>query len=568
MSRERLYFGIACLVVACIFLAGAAPTQAAAVNPWVDKYEDWYQNGTLWCSPRTPVCIDKLPNISSPSFRARVRKRIEMRLHPRFNPYKFDGAYLAELSDKLSAVCDNRSRLIISYADAAYAPMLHNFLLSAQRAGVLNVTFVFAMDDYIDRLMDQFGVPHMLLPEVARTKGGLGKYLFMFNTLMLGYSVFLIEPDVYVGSNPFEHLRWQCDLSFQSEGYFWKDVSKEHVNIGDFFARSSVRTVSMFGEMIEQFRWDAWDQQLFNHILKNNWLRMNLTLCALDMHSLPRPARPSPVSADLGPPCRSVYEVITVPPAPVCTSSDANDGLSGGLYFWLPHLRARSTPIVTVHNSFVEPSYKIHMFHRGDLWLVQDDDAFWGGRKYLTFSTDMEKPIEQHFHALRMAALLAHGLNRTLVLPRVQCRGHPAWDLFQIRELLYCHVDHWADVARLQSHMDTRPPNVDENAALRARFLTPEVMPKYDVVLDTDLAYRDLVADLGRAPFTGSANLRFDGDITTAYDFKSVPVQLARWMSEEVIRCVGMRSWEKDVGEAGGTWSVPPDCGLSKWNWW
>eukprot|EP00741_Cyanophora_paradoxa_P005763 tig00000113_g5585.t1 len=500
----------------------------------------------------------------------RIRRGLELQrtLDEAYRPYLFDEAMLETMAAGLDKAAFPDGRVVVTYASDLFSSMLINMLFSLERAGLGGRAFVFALDATTAGFMKVLNVPHVLLPLEARRDGKCrGKFLWLLNALVLGYELLLIEPDCFVFEDPFPFIPPRCDFAMLSDSYKWDDVQKEDLNIGTFLLRPTAAAASMLGSILAQWNASVWDQEAVNAILKRELLGLGVTVCALDAHEF----------------------------------------ANGGLYFWLPHHAPEDTPRVLVHNNFINQDWKVRpdpprpsprrpartashqprpsphrpagrvarplrllppmrlqMFFRANLWLPSPETYYGEGRRYLLFDAGEGRPIAEQLHAFRLAAIAAKATNRTVVAPKLTCRGHPAWDLFRIRELPWCEADYWLNPGALAMSVEFRTPVLYEDPALRARYLLPIAHVPSLVPLYPSRPFESFVSDL--APLASYPAI-FLPDPSAVFDFRTVPLELAADVSKH-FRCTGMRSWPKDTVEAGGSWDVPQDCWLDRHNFW
>eukprot|EP00741_Cyanophora_paradoxa_P012196 tig00020603_g11783.t1 len=419
-----------------------------------------------------------------------------------------------------AAAANPQATAVVTYADQRVYTHLVNLFASLIRAELRESTVVFALDEFVARESAALGFRAFLVPEYHR-HSTLGKFFIVYNCLRTGVDIMVLEADTVVFENPLPAVPPRCDLTMTSDAYAHSDIDKEDVNIGVFHARSVASTpyvANIFLAFMLRYDPELWDQAQFNELVKNRTLNLGLTLCLLDLHKFP----------------------------------------NGGLAGWLAHTLPPDVSFSVLHNNFVEPRYKLDFFFSRGWWGTGSDGFYWGGRKFLAPSFDLRRgTIADQLHMLRMAALVAFRSGRTLVYPHVTCLGHPGYTIFSLHQLPHCEVDYWFAPLLLQTAMDARParllddPNLLERYAPRRAALAPGA-GEAPAPFDTILARVDLV---------------FLQDVDRLYDWTTAPLVPAAYLTMRIL-CQGMRSWQKDVREAGGEWDVPLQCGLEERNFW
>eukprot|EP00741_Cyanophora_paradoxa_P004678 tig00000823_g4540.t1 len=439
--------------------------------------------------------------------------------------------FLNKLNNSLNRAAIPGTRTVyVTYSNSFYTRLLANSMMSLSNVNVLRHLVFFALDENVKAAVPK-GIESLLIPEIVRTK--VGKFWIVWAVLHLGFDFFLLEADSVLFSDPLPHIQPRCDLSWQSDAYFHEDVDREDLNIGVFFARASRGAEELFTGLLETYAPAVWDQRQLNELLKRDAMRLNITVCVLDLDRFQ----------------------------------------NGGLWFWLPHLHD-SPGIVAAHNNFVGIDFKVQRAHTPNpagawFWMTKDDPLFYGqNRKYMTVELAPGDSIQDQLHELRLAAILSLSLGRALVVPHITCVGHPAYELFRLHELPWCDLDHYADVGVLHSVLELRPWAMVEEPELRAKYLEPAVDAAPPA--SPGRAYDELVAELRQHAAVPCLRLALGpaGGLRNAFRFRSVPLILATYVTTRFL-CGGvMPSWPKDVPEAGGAWTVPLDCWLHRYNFW
>eukprot|EP00741_Cyanophora_paradoxa_P018562 tig00021070_g17921.t1 len=507
--------------------ATEAPASANATS------SDWAALERAYPGAQAALVSADIPPELQDDVKARLEYALAMlpRFPQKYHVFKYDNGNFLSLALGLSLVAmsgpdGQRNRVIVSYGDMGFWRMMHNLILSANRIGLAGHMLILSTSAEMHAAISGLGVRSFLVPPETN-KTNTVKFQFVFNALLLGFDIFLQEPDGVILLNPFDYVPQGADLAFMTDGYFWRmpDLWEEDYNIGTFFAKSSPGALEAIGLYMGWVTPVSWDQYAFNRLMKAH------------------------VALNTAPANIQVLDLDYYP--------------NGGLYFWLPHLRNAAKGPATVHSNFVDGPYKAQMLQRGNLWLVPDQEESYGsGKKYLTFTHDMSKNIAHQMRSLRIAVALARASGRVLIAPAMTCRDHPGKDVFRMRDLPQesCHADHWLNPVRLAKTVPFRSYSIFQNSQA-APYLAPEAEAAAHLPVLTTATWHEVVAALAEGALAAFQLVRFPDFLSLPFARTSAP----DWELEaaaEGFDCRSMRSWAKDVAEANGVWNVSSTCFL------